>query len=255
MSMIPALQFDNWQWLSLQLATPGRALGRLAVPPRRLGEPQARRGDDGHADQPRRAGGVAVVAVRAVPRRRRRQRHADELRRSSPARAAAATRSTSRSASIVTTFILAGRYFEARAKRRAGAALQALLELGAKDVAVLDADGDRAPRRRSSSSPSATASSCARARRSRPTASSRRAPRPSTSRCSPASPCRSRRQPGDAVAGATINAGGRLVVRATQGRRGHRARADRAARDRGADRQGAGAAARRPHLRHLRARS
>src|SRR4051812_12851182 len=37
----------------------------------------------------------------------------------------------------VTTFILAGRYFEARAKRRAGAALRALLKLGAKDVAVL----------------------------------------------------------------------------------------------------------------------
>lgn len=37
----------------------------------------------------------------------------------------------------VTTFILAGRYFEARSKRRAGAALRALLELGAKDVAVL----------------------------------------------------------------------------------------------------------------------
>ena len=42
-------------------------------------------------------------------------------------------------AAVVTTFILAGRYFEARAKRRAGAALTALLELGAKDVAVLDA--------------------------------------------------------------------------------------------------------------------
>ena len=37
----------------------------------------------------------------------------------------------------VTTFILAGRYFEARSKRQAGAALRALLELGAKDVAVL----------------------------------------------------------------------------------------------------------------------
>ena len=42
---------------------------------------------------------------------------------------------------VVTAFLLAGRYFEARAKRRAGAALKALLELGAKDVAVLDADG------------------------------------------------------------------------------------------------------------------
>ncbi len=37
----------------------------------------------------------------------------------------------------VTTFILAGRYFEKRSKRQAGAALRALLELGAKDVAVL----------------------------------------------------------------------------------------------------------------------
>jgi P-type Cu+ transporter len=37
----------------------------------------------------------------------------------------------------VTTFILAGRYFEARSKRRAGAALRALLELGAKDVALI----------------------------------------------------------------------------------------------------------------------
>ena len=37
----------------------------------------------------------------------------------------------------VTLFVLAGRYFEKRAKRRAGAALRALMELGAKDVAVL----------------------------------------------------------------------------------------------------------------------
>ncbi|MBA2331679.1 MAG: copper-translocating P-type ATPase, partial [Actinobacteria bacterium] len=42
-------------------------------------------------------------------------------------------------AAVVTTFILAGRYFEVRAKRRAGAALRALLELGAKEVSVLDA--------------------------------------------------------------------------------------------------------------------
>jgi Cu+-exporting ATPase len=41
-------------------------------------------------------------------------------------------------AAVVTTLILLGRFFEARAKRRAGAALKALLELGAKDVAVLD---------------------------------------------------------------------------------------------------------------------
>jgi P-type Cu+ transporter len=40
-------------------------------------------------------------------------------------------------ASGVTLFVLAGRFFEKRSKRRAGAALRALLELGAKDVAVL----------------------------------------------------------------------------------------------------------------------
>ena len=37
----------------------------------------------------------------------------------------------------VTMFILAGRYFEKRSKKQAGAALRALLELGAKEVAVL----------------------------------------------------------------------------------------------------------------------
>ena len=58
-------------------------------------------------------------------------------------------------ASAVTVFILAGRYFEARAKRRSGAALRALLELGAKDVAVLR-DGARDRGSRSTSSPSAT---------------------------------------------------------------------------------------------------
>ena len=43
-------------------------------------------------------------------------------------------------AAAVTTFILAGRWAEAKAKRRSGAALRALLELGSKDVAVLRTD-------------------------------------------------------------------------------------------------------------------
>ncbi|HUF97581.1 MAG TPA: heavy metal translocating P-type ATPase [Ilumatobacter sp.] len=45
-------------------------------------------------------------------------------------------------ASTVVAFILAGRYFEARSKRRAGAALRALLDLGAHDVAVVDEHGN-----------------------------------------------------------------------------------------------------------------
>lgn len=40
-------------------------------------------------------------------------------------------------AATVTTLILAGKFFETRAKRQSGAALRALLDLGAKDVAVL----------------------------------------------------------------------------------------------------------------------
>ena len=49
-------------------------------------------------------------------------------------------------AAVVTVFLLAGRYFEARSKQRAGAALRAVLNLGASDVAVLR-DGQRGPRR------------------------------------------------------------------------------------------------------------
>ena len=44
-------------------------------------------------------------------------------------------------AAVVTTFILAGRFLEERAKGRAGAALKALLELGAREATVLGPDG------------------------------------------------------------------------------------------------------------------
>ena len=69
----------------------------------------------------------------------------------------------------VTALILLGRYLEARAKRRSGAALRALLSLGAKDVAVLRDGAEVRSRRRSW--PSATSSWSARARRSPPTGS------------------------------------------------------------------------------------
>ena len=112
------------------------------------------------------------------------------------------------------TFILAGRYFESRAKRRAGAALRALLELGAKDVAVLRdgvevripieqlAVGDRFVVRPGEkiatdgvveSGSSAIDASLL------------------TGESVPVEVT-----PGDAVTGATVNAGGRLVVRATR---------------------------------------
>ena len=80
MAMIPALQFDNWQWLSLNLATPVVLWG--AWPFHKATWANLKHGtrDDGHADLGRRAVRVAVVAVRALPRRCRDAGHAHELR-------------------------------------------------------------------------------------------------------------------------------------------------------------------------------
>ena len=108
----------------------------------------------------------------------------------------------------VTTFLLAGRYLEKRAKRRAGEALRALLGLGARESACCAMVPVRCR-----SSPSAGVRGAA--WRAPPTASSSAVPRRSTPRCSPARPSRSRsgratRSPGP------VNAGGRLVVRATR---------------------------------------
>ena len=155
-------------------------------------------------------------------------------------------------AGIVTTFLLAGRYFEARAKRRAGAALKALLELGAKDVAVLDADGserrvpveqlavgDRFVVRPGEKVATDGVVEAGRLRDRHEHAHRRVVP--------------VEVQPGSEVAGATVNAGGRLIVRATKvGADTALAQIARLV-DRRADRQGAGPAPRRPHLRRVRA--
>nr|WP_068181099.1 heavy metal translocating P-type ATPase [Mycobacterium sp. UM_CSW] len=114
----------------------------------------------------------------------------------------------------VTMFVLAGRYFEKRAKRRAGAALRALVELGAKDVAVLrDGSETRLPVNQLAVGDVFVV-------------------RPgekiatdgivvSGSSAVDASMLTGESVPvevgaGDAVTGATVNAGGRLVVRATR---------------------------------------
>ncbi len=81
----------------------------------------------------------------------------------------------------VTAFLLLGRYLEARSKRKAGAALRALMELGAKDVAVLR--GGREVRVPVEQLLSVTGSSYARARRSPRTARSPRAEPLWTLRC------------------------------------------------------------------------
>ena len=75
----------------------GRGLGSLAVPPGRVGEPAARRDHDGHARLAGCAGGVRLVAGRAVLRDRRRDRDDPRVRARRWSAATVSTRSTSRS--------------------------------------------------------------------------------------------------------------------------------------------------------------
>ena len=74
MAMVPAWQFTYWQWASLALAAPVVVWGALALPPRRVDQPAPRRDHDGHPGLGRRAGGLRLVAVGALPRHRRRAR-------------------------------------------------------------------------------------------------------------------------------------------------------------------------------------
>jgi Cu+-exporting ATPase len=78
LAMVPALQFRNWQWASLALASPA-AVGGVAVSPRRDRQRPARRRHHGHADLARGGRRVPLVAVRAVLRRRGPAGDTDEL--------------------------------------------------------------------------------------------------------------------------------------------------------------------------------
>ncbi|MFF1808378.1 heavy metal translocating P-type ATPase [Streptomyces sp. NPDC058251] len=142
LSMVPALQFDNWQWLSLTLAAPVVIWGGL--PFHRAAATNARHGAAtmdtlvsvgtlaafgwslwalffGDAGMPGMRHGFALLTVPS----------------STASRTDGASTIYLEVAAGVVAFILLGRYLEARSKRRAGAALRALMELGAKDVAVL----------------------------------------------------------------------------------------------------------------------
>ncbi|MBK5332521.1 MAG: copper-translocating P-type ATPase [Ilumatobacteraceae bacterium] len=136
LSMIKPLQFTNWQWLTLAMAAPIVIWG--AFPFHRAAWRNARHGAAtmdtlisigtlaafswslfalffGEAGRPGMKMGFTLSLARGAGR--------DEL--------------YLEVAAAVTVFLLAGRTFEARAKRRSGAALRALLNLGAKDVSVL----------------------------------------------------------------------------------------------------------------------
>ncbi|MGX6449672.1 HAD-IC family P-type ATPase, partial [Patulibacter sp. S7RM1-6] len=140
LSMVPALQFENWQWLALQLATPvvfwaGWPFHRAAWTNLRHG---AATMDTLVSLGTLAAWGWSVVALFLLDAGHPGMRMGFEIVLD---RDAAADHIYLEAAGVVTTLLLAGRYFEARAKRRAGAALRALLELGAKEATVLEDDG------------------------------------------------------------------------------------------------------------------
>ncbi|MFF4550748.1 heavy metal translocating P-type ATPase [Streptomyces sp. NPDC001435] len=136
MAMVPALQFDNWQWLSLSLATPVVVWG--ALPFHRAAFTNARHGaatmDTLVSIGTLAAFGWSLWALFFGHAGMPGMRHGFGL---TVSRTDGSSSIYLEAAAGVTAFILSGRYLEAKSKRKAGAALRALLELGAKDVSVL----------------------------------------------------------------------------------------------------------------------
>jgi P-type Cu+ transporter len=214
LAMVAPLQFDNWQWLTLTLAAPVVVWG--AWPFHRAAWTNLK-----HATATMdtlisvgvlAAFGWSLYALFLGDAGDPGMRMSFDL---IPDSAGGTHEIYLEVAAAVTVFILAGRYFEARAKRRAGVALTALLELGAKDVAILDAeDAER------------------RVPVERLAVGDRFVVRPGEKVATDGvveqgvsavdqslltgEPVPVEKQPGDEVAGATVNAGGRLVVRATK---------------------------------------
>ncbi|MGC9669885.1 heavy metal translocating P-type ATPase [Planosporangium sp. 12N6] len=213
LSMVPAWQFTNWQWLALTLAAPVVVYG--AAPFHRAAAVNLRHGaatmDTLISLGTLAAFGWSLWALFFGTAGMPGMRHPFTF---SIDRTDGAGNLYLEAAAGVTLFLLAGRYFEARSKRRAGAALRALLTLGAKDVAVLRAGAEeRIPVEQLA-------------------VGDRFVVRPGekiatdgvvdegtsavdmallTGESVPVEV-----GPGDAVVGATVNAGGRLVVRATR---------------------------------------
>jgi len=136
LAMVPAAQFDAWQWLSLTLAAPVVVWG--ALPFHRAAWVNLRHG----AATMDTLISVGVLAAFGWSLYALFWGTAGEIGMThgfswTAEPGAGDAQIYLEVAAGVTVFILTGRYLEARAKRRSGAALRALLELGAKDVAVL----------------------------------------------------------------------------------------------------------------------
>ncbi|GAA3443783.1 heavy metal translocating P-type ATPase [Planomonospora venezuelensis] len=210
MAMIPALQFTNWQWLSLALAGPvvvyaGRPFHQAAWTNLRHGTATM---DTLVSLGTLAAFGWSLWALFFGTAGTPGMTHGFEF---TLARGDGAGNIYFEAAAGVTAFILAGRYFEARSKRRAGAALRALLSMGAKEVTLASGElvpvgrlkaGDRflvRPGEKIATDGVVEEGSSA---------------VDASMLTGESVPVEVR--PGDAVTGATVNAGGRLVVRATR---------------------------------------
>ncbi|MGC5400648.1 heavy metal translocating P-type ATPase [Streptomyces sp. DT20] len=136
LAMMPALQFDNWQWLSLTLAAPVVVWGGL--PFHRATWTNLRHGaatmDTLVSVGTLAAFGWSLWALFLGDAGMPGMRHGFDF---TVSRTEGSSTIYLEVAAGVVTFILLGRYLEARSKRKAGSALRALMHLGANDVAVL----------------------------------------------------------------------------------------------------------------------
>ncbi|MFI9388258.1 heavy metal translocating P-type ATPase [Kutzneria sp. NPDC052558] len=208
LSMAPVFQFANWQWVALVLATPVVAWG--AWPFHRAAWTNLRHG----------AATMDTLISLGVGAAYLWSLYALFFGDAAGMTDMAGMTGMSgmqvylEVAAGVTVFILAGRYFEARSKRRSGAALRALLELGAKDVAVLrDGQEHRIPLAQLRVGDEFVVRPGEKVATDGVVAEGSSAVDMSmlTGESVPVEV-----RPGDAVVGATVNAGGRLVVRATR---------------------------------------
>ncbi|MEU9893037.1 heavy metal translocating P-type ATPase [Streptomyces phaeochromogenes] len=137
LSMVPALQFDNWQWLALTLAAPVVVWGGL--PFHRAAFTNARHGaatmDTLVSVGTVAAFGWSLWALFLGDAGMEGMR--DEGFSLTVSRTEGSSAIYLEVAAGVVALILLGRYLEARSKRQAGAALRALMELGSKDVSVV----------------------------------------------------------------------------------------------------------------------
>ncbi|HEY5879618.1 MAG TPA: heavy metal translocating P-type ATPase [Nakamurella sp.] len=213
LAMIPPLQFDNWQWLSLTLAAPVVVWG--ARPFHRAAWTNLRHGaatmDTLISVGVLAAFGWSLYALFFGEAGMPGMRMTFTLL---PEPGAGVSEIYLEVATAVTVFILAGRYFEARAKKQSGAALRALMNMGAKDVAVLrDGREQRVPVDQLAVGDLFVVRPGEKIATDGVVIEGASAVDASLLT---GEPVPVEVGPGDAVTGATVNAGGRLVVRATR---------------------------------------